>query len=265
MSNEVTFQMWGSFRESLITGHHFYVEQARKRLLSQFDNMDEEAEKAANEWLDQYDHLFDPDRDDPASFYDMAHDVSIEFYQLLSEMRERTRLSVVAGMFHEWEKQLRNWLVREFENWGFEDDVLSEIWKSNFREIIDLLESFNWPVRSQGYFVKLDACRLVVNVYKHGDGNSLAALRKRFPEYLIDPLPESMRFSGIEYLDHTNLQVSDEQIQYFSDAIVAFWQDVPEIIYGSQIHTVPDWLEKALNAAAKTTSKPTTKRKSKTA
>ena len=42
----VLFQMWGPFRQSLIDGHLFYVEQARKRLLTQFENIEAEADKA---------------------------------------------------------------------------------------------------------------------------------------------------------------------------------------------------------------------------
>jgi hypothetical protein len=99
--------MWGPYRQSLIKRHQFYVKQARKRVLSQFENMEEEADKAAEEWLEQSSGRFDPDWHDPGDFYEAANDVGIEFYQLLSDMRNQTRLSVVAGMFHEWDKNLR--------------------------------------------------------------------------------------------------------------------------------------------------------------
>ena len=59
----VLFQMWGPFRQSLIDGHLFYVEQARKRLLTQFENIEAEADKASEDWLENNSHRFDPDRD----------------------------------------------------------------------------------------------------------------------------------------------------------------------------------------------------------
>lgn len=62
MSRDVLFQMWEPFRQSLIAGHLFYVEQARKRLLSQFDDIDAEADRAAADWLQNNSHRFDPDR-----------------------------------------------------------------------------------------------------------------------------------------------------------------------------------------------------------
>src|SRR5437868_2508040 len=105
MSGYVLFQMWEPFRQSLIKGHLFYVEQARKRLLSRFDDIEADADRAAEEWLEQSGQHFDADRHDPCDFYEAANDVGIEFYGLLSDMREQTRLSVVAGMFHEWDKQ----------------------------------------------------------------------------------------------------------------------------------------------------------------
>jgi hypothetical protein len=39
--------------------------------------------------------------------------------------------------------------------------------------------------------------------------------------------------------------VSDDQFQAFSDAIIAFWRDVPENVVDGQTQ-VPDWFEKAI-------------------
>ena len=248
MSGYVLFRMWESFRQSLIKGHLFYVEQAQKRLLSQFDDIGSDADRAAEEWLEQSGQHFDPDRHDPGDFYEAANDVGIEFYGLLTDMREQTRLSVVAGMFHEWDKQLRDWLAREIQHWHHGDRGALAVWSVDFRQIADLLESFGWNVRSADYFRTLDACRLVVNVYKHGKGKSLDELRNSYPEYLDDPFKGcGGAFSGAKYRDHTRLRVSDKQFQAFSEAIVAFWKDVPEIVFDSQIIDVPDWFSTALD------------------
>lgn len=130
MSGYVLFQMWGPFRQSLIQGHLFYVEQARKRLLSQFEDIEADADRAAEEWLEQSGQHFDPDRHDPGDFYEAANDAGIEFYGLLSDMREQTRLSVVAGMFHQWDKQLRDWLAREIQHWHRGDNATLKIWSA---------------------------------------------------------------------------------------------------------------------------------------
>jgi len=247
MSGYAMFQMWGPFRQSLIKGHLFYVEQARKRLLSQFDDIEADADRAAEEWLEQSGQHFDPDRHDPGDFYEAANDIGIEFYGLLSDLREQTRLSVVAGMFHEWDKQLRDWLVREIHHWHRGNNVNMKVWSADFGQLTDLLESFGWNIRSADYYRKLDACRLVVNVYKHGKGKSLDDLKVDFPEYLDDPFRAlGGTLSSTDYRDHTHLKVSDDQFQAFSDAIVAFWRDVPENVVNTQVTEVPDWFGKAI-------------------
>lgn len=247
MSGYVLFQMWEPFRQSLIKEHLFYVEQARKRLLSQFDDIEAEAERAAAEWLEQSGQYFDPDRHDSIDFYEAANNVGIEFYGLLSDMREQTRLSVVAGMFHQWDKQLRQWLAREIQHWHRGGNATLKIWSAKFGEIANLLESFDWNFRSADYFRELYACYLVVNVYKHGEGKSLDELRNSFPEYLADPFNGfGGAFSDTKYRDHTHLTVSDNQFRSFSDAILAFWRDVPENVVESKMTDVPDWFGKAI-------------------
>jgi hypothetical protein len=247
MSDYVLFQMWGPFRQSLIRGHLFYVEEARRRLLSQFEDIEAEADKAAEDWLQQSSGRFDPDRHDPGDFYEAANDAGIDFYTLLSDMRDQTRLSVVAGMFHEWDKQLRDWLVREIQHWHHGDAAALKVWSADFPQIAELLESLGWSISGAAYFESLDACRLVVNVYKHGKGKSLDDLKLQYPEYLHDPFSGAGgRFSGVEHRDHTHLKVSDAQFQAFSDAIVSFWQAMPENTFKSEVKDVPDWFGKAI-------------------
>ena len=105
--------MWNTHRKQIITAQEFYMVQAEKRLLSQFQNMEEEATKYGEEWLEVVGQHFDPERHDPTDFYEQAHEESINFYQMLEDMRNRTYLSVAAGMFHEWDKQLREWMAKE--------------------------------------------------------------------------------------------------------------------------------------------------------
>ena len=132
MSGYVLFQMCSWTRESIVKDHTFYVEQAKKRLLSQFDHIESEAEKAAEEWLERSGSYFDPDRHDPADFYEKANEVGIEFYSLLSEMRDQTWFGVVAGMFHQWDKALRGWMVREIEHWHRGENFPRKVWSSDF-------------------------------------------------------------------------------------------------------------------------------------
>jgi len=238
--------MWEPFRQMLIERHQFYVKQVQSRLLDQFNDMESEAEKAAADWLERNQHHFDPDRHDPSDFYEAAHYESISHYQLLADMRDNTRLSVVASIYHEWDKQLRDWLVREINHWHIGEDVRAKIWSQDFGNLIDLFVGLGWDTRSKPYYAALDACRLVVNVYKHGEGTSFQDLKQRYPEYIDNPL-KSLGDStlGIDLADYTNLAVTEEQIHGFSAAIVAFWNDIPKNTFDNQVSELPKWFEKA--------------------
>ena len=241
------FQMWEPYRQSLIAGHQFYVNQARQRLLSQFDDIETEADRASDEWLDKNSRHFNPEWQDEGDFYESAVDAGIEFYQLLSEMRNRTCLSVVAGMYHEWDKRLRQWMVDQMRGWCSGKKFEMAAWRSTLTDIADLIEPLGWDFRTAAYYSQLDACRLVVNVYKHGNGNSLALLNRKYPEYLHDPVANLLGESYFDTLNHDHLAVSDDQLQAFSAAIEAFWRDIPADLYAHEDAVIPEWLGKALD------------------
>lgn len=227
--------------------HRFYVEQARKRLLSQFRDIESEANQTTETYLEKNsNHFFDPDRHDPSDFYEAANDEGVEFYRLLSDMNERTRLSVITGMYQEWDKQLRDWLTKEIRHWHAGSNLSHAVWKASFEKVMDLLGALGLPVNHANYYTKLDALHLVVNVFKHGKGDSLTSLKERYPDYLENPLAGASQWS-LDFLDHTNLKITDGQIDEFSEAIIAFWQGVPEQIYDDSPSKIvfPDWFDRA--------------------
>ncbi|HHH9561160.1 TPA: hypothetical protein ACP321_005335 [Pseudomonas aeruginosa] len=238
----VLFEMREGFRKSLINQHLFYMEEARRRLLSQFEDLNGEAAAAEQSWIKENSSKFDPDRDDAGSFYEESAEAGRECYRLLSDMREQTCLSVAAGIFHEWDKQLRQWVAQEVKRSGFGEAVVAKIWSVNFRDIADLLESISYKVRDKKYFNRLDALRCVVNVYKHGNGNSLKELEKSHPQYILSPY---LKGSKVARVDYTYVKVSDEQLKEFSEAIVDFWKGLPELISAGDTTSFPRWFEKA--------------------
>ncbi|WP_034299018.1 hypothetical protein [Herbaspirillum sp. RV1423] len=244
MSRYALFQMYGPFRQLLIERHEFYVRQARSRLLSQFGDIDGDAERAGKEWLERSGRHFDPDRDDEGAFYERAHDEAISFYTMLTEMHEQTRLSVVAGMYHEWDKQFRDWTVREIHHWHQGDKVAAKIWAQTNDNLADLFVGLRWDYRKEPYYEVIDTCRLVVNVYKHGKGNSLDELNQRHPGYFSSPFPNFHDLTR-RHIDYQQLKVSDENITVFAEAITAFWKAVPENIMNDVVGDLPKWFGKA--------------------
>lgn len=243
--DRVFLQMWGPTREHLIANHQFYVAQARSRLLDQFDeaSMKADAQRHSEKWLEQRVRFFDPDRDDPGTNYEAAYDENISFYLSLAGLRDSTRLSIIAGMFHEWEKQVRDWLGQELGHLGLREHVHSAVWSVKIDDLLDLFESCSWPVRSQDSFQQLYRCQLVANVYKHGNGPSLNSLKRLAPE-LVGGGERPAFF--VSALDYSALEVGDDDLASFAEAITSFWRGVPENIFFSQVGDTPKWLEKAL-------------------
>lgn len=240
------FDIWEPWRESIIDQHGFYVDQGKNKLLSQFNNMEQESDEAAERWLDKQSQNFDPDRDDPGSIEENAYHEGLEYYRLLSDLRDQTRLSIVAGMYHSWDKELRRWLLKEIDHWHRGPNVTDKVWKATFDEIIDLLDLTGLAKRTAGYIQKLSACRYVVNVYKHGEGISLDKLKSLHPEYLNS----SYNNGGVmipSRIDHTHLSVTDKQLDEFSDAVVGFWRAIPSRVSSNTLN-VPSWFEKAMQA-----------------
>lgn len=245
--SRLLFQMWEPFRQNLMAEHRFYVEQAHKRLLSQFENMEAEADKAAKKHLEEMSINFNPDLHDPAAFYEDANDKGIEFYQLLSDMHEDTRLGVVAGMFHQWDKNLRKWIIQEIHHWHHGENARSTIWKTDVPALMDFLVGFGFNVKTLPSYDRLDAMRLVVNVFKHGNGRSLEDLKKSFPELIPNPLgTDSDHQFFFQYSDHTDMKVTDAHLIQFSEAILDFWKTVPKEIFFSDGLDLPDWFDKTL-------------------
>jgi hypothetical protein len=224
--------MRSPFRQSLISSHIFYVEQAKKKLLSQFGDLEHEAKIATGQWLAQHSIQINPTLEYDESFYDCEASLTLGYLNQLTEMRDQTRLSVVAGMFYEWEKQLRTWLVSEYKQLLLGEKPTFNALNAKIEDLFKKLDKYYWPVLNTTYAEKILACHSVVNVYKHGNGNSFRNLRERYPEYLHDPFNggDELFSMGINYLNYMNLIVTDIHIQEFSDAIVEFWKNAPESV-----------------------------------
>lgn len=241
MKGKQVLELWGPIRKNIIESHNFYVDQAQTRLLSQFNNMEAESELYAEEWIEKQNEWFDPDRDDPEEIYEAANDEIVDYYLNLSELKDQTRLSIIAGMYHKWDKEVREWLKRDLR--FYPQNIKDQLWNKDIGKIIELFEGMGWEIKKSKFYDKLDACRLIVNVYKHGNGNSLDALKIKYPKYLEDPLKQNnIGYStDLKYLDYQNLSITDDDFLEFSKAITDFWEQAPEYVIGSDKLVIPKW------------------------
>ena len=101
-------------------------------------------------------------------------------------------------------------------------------------------------VISKNYFNKLDACRLIVNSFKHGDGGSFTDLKNKYPQYINTAMLG--RVVGNYHCDYEYIQVTDAQIDDLSNAIIAFWNDMPEKVSLAKCVNIPQWFQRAFAA-----------------
>ncbi|MAF27675.1 MAG: hypothetical protein CL820_10730 [Croceicoccus sp.] len=243
---EVFLQMWGPNRSFLVRDHEFYVQQAKQRLLDPFDEKSMLADSQRHEqaWLEERSGRFDPDRDDEGQIYEDAEQEKCLLYASLEGLRDNTRLSIIAGMFHEWEKQFRDWLGRNLGELGLGEHTHKAIWKSDFEDLMGLMTACGWPVKGQDWYDDLNLCRLVVNVYKHGNGKS----RNDLSSAKASLLKWNGKFSAYwsPSLDYSTLMVSDADLDAFAASILRFWQEIPDNIYFSRVSALPRWLSKEM-------------------
>lgn len=231
MMRRAQLYLWSEARAHHIALHEFYVEQMRSRILSQFDDLEGQADRYTEEAYERMGRAPGYGDVDMADIAEAAYDEGIAHYQALTDLRKQMLLGGLAGMFHQWDKTVREHLEHELRHDFDGDKIEKEIWKAPVADVMDVFEQFCWPVKALPCYPKIDEMQLVVNVYKHGKGRSLNQLAKLYGEYVRDPIRQWMPEGMAIGLDHEWLTVTDEQFGQFADAIRDFWRDMPERLY----------------------------------
>lgn len=102
--NFVTFWLARADLPYFLEPHEFYVSEARRRLLSQFGDLEQEAEKREQQFLETTAEYFDQDNDDPMAAYEQAYHEGIYYVRSLLEMQNTVLLALTAGMYHQFDK-----------------------------------------------------------------------------------------------------------------------------------------------------------------
>lgn len=227
--------LWSRERELFLARHDFYMDQMKARVLGNFQNMEEEADLVAEQVYERIGSMLSYGESDMAAAADAAFDHASEFYMMLCDLKKQTTLGALASLFHQWEKDLRGFMERELSRSYVKADVDRFCWQPNIGNLFDCLEEFGWSLRQASWFPQINACRLIVNVYKHGKGRSLEDLAQNYPQYLKSSLDHlgvgSLQRSS---LDHENLAISEVEFGQIADALRQFWVCFPERLYVTQ-------------------------------
>ena len=73
-----------------------------------------------------------------AAAAETAHEHGLEFYMLLSNMKTQTSLGAMASLYHQWDKDFRDFMERELSH-AYE--------QSDINKLFDTVEEFGWPIR----------------------------------------------------------------------------------------------------------------------
>ena len=215
-------------RQLILEEHDFYLEQFSARVLSQLRDIGGEADRLTNA---EYERLGALPGDGSKSLDEIAEEAMERgqtLYGLLSVLRKQMILGALAGLYHQWDKELREFIEREIRS-DIGSAEAARVWELKGFQMIDLLAKIGWDCRSCPFIPRIEACGLIVNVYKHGRGRSLDELSQRFPEYLDDGFPEPP--GRRSFVDHEWLSISEEQLKEIALALRSFWEAFPARLY----------------------------------
>ncbi len=219
--------MTPDIKRRIVQAHDFYVEQVDKRVIAQFQDMEGDADRYAKAEYERLSARYGHEDADPADVAEAAHDNAVGYYTLLHDLRQQVILGALAGLYHQWEKQLREFIERELVHEVKRDLAMKFAWSGKHRRCIRVA----WPVwlgcPVSALFPAIDACRLIVNVYKHGQGQALAQLDKKYPKYLPDPIGKLIPSERPKLVNYEWLAVTEEDFAEIAKGLRAFWKSFP--------------------------------------
>lgn len=221
--------MHSGSREFYLGRHDFYVKEFKSRILSQFNDLDGDADKFEHEEYERLGQYFDPDRHGQDEFYETAHDNSIAYYLQLTDMQHQMRLSGLAGIYHQWEKDVRGFFEKEIRHVLLDDDAEKKAWGGDFAKIFAFLNDYGWDARSLPFYEPMNQCRLIVNVYKHGKIKVLRDVVRAYPQYFKDRGVSCRPW--IPPPSHDDLVVEQADFDRLANAFHDFWLQFPERLY----------------------------------
>lgn len=244
-NNETHDRKWTTFyldsqrRDYILDRYTFYLSQARERIFPLYGDIEGQSQRYSDEWFKEAGQHFNPDTDDVGMHAEMAWDKGLHYGLMLEDVRNDVYLAILAGLYHRWDKDLREWVVRELEQWLDRERIEKKIWDISRHTLCQLLDAMGIPVTTQPFYPLIDAYGTLVNVYKHGKGNAFNALRCSHPEYFHRDVQSDAYW---KFTAHDDLAVSDEQFDALTSTLFAFWKCIPLYTSSEDVQDeIPKW------------------------
>jgi hypothetical protein len=202
-----------------------YVENFATRLLPLFDHIEEEASAETERARDSAmsspaaDEIFDSEK-----FAEAVREYGLKVYENLQFTRQQLLGLASAGLYHLWERLLKQFLLKELRGWTFDGrDVREIVVQADFRWLETFLSKFGFHLTEQCYYPDLNQLRLVANVVKHGDGKSCDDLQKSAPWLFEGHIYHFDIFSKAD-----SLELKPADFTRYARAVSTFWNTLPE-------------------------------------
>jgi hypothetical protein len=222
---EATLHFCYLSREIALKTTGVYVDNFSTRLFPIFDHIEEEASAERKKAWDTA--MSSPGRDenfDPADLLEAVQEYRLEVYENLQFTRQQVLGLAAAGLYHLWERLLKQFVCKELRGWTFDGRDIHEIMAAaNFVGLKDFLFQFGFHLARQNYYTDLSELRLVANVVKHGDGNSCEELQTSAPH-----LFEGYNYHFDIFSKADGLELKSADFTRYARAVTNFWDTFPE-------------------------------------
>ena len=202
-----------------------YVDGFSTRLLPIFDHIEEEASAEADKaWETAMSSQASEENFDPGEFAEAAQEYGIEVYENLHFTRQQLLGLATAGLYHLWERLLKQFFCKELRGWTIEGRDIHQIMApANFSSLEQFLSQFGFQLPRQRYYADLCELRLVANVVKHGDGKSCEELQTSTPH-----LFEGYNYHFDIFSKADSLELKPADFTRYAKAVTDFWHTFPE-------------------------------------
>ena len=169
---------------------------------------------------------------DPSDFVETVQEAGLEKYEILSLMKYRNISMWISCMCQIWEQQLFSFICNEARIEGLQYDE-SDL-KKGFAFSKEVFTRHQQPFENLACWPKIRELRALVNVIKHSEGDSEQKLRKMRPDYFeydTDIGKYDLLSLYHSTLLEATLQINDKDFIDYYDALIAFWNELPEWMY----------------------------------
>ena len=215
-------------KKQFIAQLELFVASIEKRLIPTFDTIESEAEAIEQREWDSLSSSYGYPDADPSDFAEQAFDAKLEYYEMVSSVKQALLNICATALYHSFEQQVLFMLHREILH-PSQENIVSFLKIQTFKDEllkyrVDIEKFSSWPI--------IEELRLVSNSIKHAEGKSSEILRQINHGIFINPILKkyNMGFHSTSPrlympLAGDDIYVQIQDLKKYRDSISAFWSE----------------------------------------